>query len=680
VIFKGLRLAFFYVFDAFVRLIFKSVNSTSVLLVRLDAIGDFILWIDSAKEYRRLFPDRKIVLCVSAAQCDIAKALPYWDEVWSVDASMLVNRLLYRVSLFRKVRSAGFQISIQPTYSRVFLLGDSIVRASGASQRIGSVGDTINQRPFLKRLSDRWYTKLVPADPGMLMELDRNAEFIRNLSGQNFSASAPVLPKFSPLPDRLKIVDPYFVVFPGASWSGRQWPANNFVKVVCELSVLYGLRAVLCGGPSEKYLCKSIVNLSAVEVINFGGETSLPELIELLRDAEVLISNETSSIHLAAAVSTPAICILGGGHFGRFLPYPAHLPGIKPTVVNHEMVCYQCNWHCTRPYEPGSAVPCIGGVTVASVLASAKIQLRGKSGRGKGNEHTSRVTNVKKAEMNHQQLPLVTVIVAVYNGAGTLQQCIDSVVAQSYRNVELIVIDGGSSDGTVEIMARNIKSLAYCISEPDDGIYSAWNKAIAKAKGDWICFLGADDFLWSGSALQEIMVELINVPENIRVAYGRLMLLDNDGIELFVVGDPWDEIKASFKQLMRVPHPATMHRRSLFERHGNFDETYRIAGDYELLLRELKNSNAVFIQGVILSAMRQGGISSTPSNTIRALREVRSAQRKNGLLLPGRAWLLAVARACIRVILWNLLGEKKTRWLLDLGRSFMGLPAFWTRT
>ncbi len=282
--------------------------------------------------------------------------------------------------------------------------------------------------------------------------------------------------------------------------------------------------------------------------------------------------------------------------------------------------------------------------------------------------------------MTLQPLPVVTVIVAVYNGAKTLQQCIDSVVAQSYRNTELIIIDGDSNDGTQEILTRNTKNLDYWISEPDDGIYSAWNKALAKTTGDWICFLGADDFLWNVGALQEMAVQLANIPEDRRVAYGRLMLLDNDGTELFAVGDPWDEMKARFKQLMCVPHPATMHRRSLFEHHGKFDETYRIAGDYEMLLRELNTGNAVFIPDIILSAMRQGGVSSTPSNTIRALQEVRSAQRKNGLPRPGRAWLMAMTRAYARSFLWSMLGEKKTRWLLDVGRALMGLPAFWTKT
>ena len=91
--------------------------------------------------------------------------------------------------------------------------------------------------------------------------------------------------------------------------------------------------------------------------------------------------------------------------------------------------------------------------------------------------------------------PLISVVTAVFNCKSTLQQCLDSVAQQTYAHIELIVIDGGSTDGTVELIQANAQRIAYWISEPDRGIYNAWNKALAKATGDWICFLGTDDYL-----------------------------------------------------------------------------------------------------------------------------------------------------------------------------------------
>lgn len=276
--------------------------------------------------------------------------------------------------------------------------------------------------------------------------------------------------------------------------------------------------------------------------------------------------------------------------------------------------------------------------------------------------------------------PLITVIVAVYNHVRTLQQCIDSVAQQTYPNKELIIIDGGSNDGTAEVIKSNNNKIAYWVSEPDHGIYNAWNKGLAQARGEWICFLGADDYFWDALVLKRMAAQLVMVPPGIRVAYGQIMLLNNKGENLYPIGEPWNKVKKRFKQIMCVPHPALMHRRSLFEQHGNFDESFSIAGDYELLLRELKTADAFFIPDIILAAMRQGGVSSDPANSLVGIRELRAAQRKNGQRWPGRIWLTAMANAYIRMLLWNLLGEHAARRMLDFGRRIMGLPAFWTKT
>ena len=120
--------------------------------------------------------------------------------------------------------------------------------------------------------------------------------------------------------------------------------------------------------------------------------------------------------------------------------------------------------------------------------------------------------------MNNQSTPLISVIIAVFNGVKTLQQCINSVIQQNYKNIELIVIDGGSSDGTIDLLVLNSRDITYWISEADRGIYNAWNKALEQAHGDWICFLGADDFLWDEQVLVRMVSELILIPPVIRVA------------------------------------------------------------------------------------------------------------------------------------------------------------------
>ena len=282
--------------------------------------------------------------------------------------------------------------------------------------------------------------------------------------------------------------------------------------------------------------------------------------------------------------------------------------------------------------------------------------------------------------MSHNIPPLISIIVAVFNASKTLQQCIDSVAQQTYANKELIIIDGGSKDGTVDMLEANREQISYWISEPDKGIYNAWNKGLSQAKGEWIFFLGADDFFWGAQTLERITEQLQVIPPDILVAYGQIMLLNNDGETLHPIGQSWEKIKDRFKQVMCIPHTGTVHRRSLFERHGKFDESFRIGGDYELLMRELKTGDAMFIPDLITTGMRQGGISSDHANSLVAMREIRRAQQMHGQRLPGWIWIAAMARVYVRLLLWRILGEGLTRKALDMYRRMMGEPSYWTKT
>lgn len=286
-----------------------------------------------------------------------------------------------------------------------------------------------------------------------------------------------------------------------------------------------------------------------------------------------------------------------------------------------------------------------------------------------------------KTKQGEPDQPLISIITATFNAARFLPDTIRSIRAQDYPHIEWIVIDGGSTDATVDILKANEDVIEYWLSEPDRGIYSAWNKALAQAKGEWMCFLGADDYFWDAHVLTQMSAQLAKLPGSVNVAYGKIMLVSAAGKFIHSFGEPWENVRERFKQTMSIPHQGTMHRRKLFDQHGKFDESFRIAGDYELLLRELKTADAVFIPDITIAAMRQGGgISSDPRNSLRVLRESRRAQRKNGLRFPGRIWLMAVVRLYMRLLLWKMLGERLARKALDLGRRAMGLPPFWTRT
>lgn len=345
-----------------------AMRKDGVLLVRLDLIGDFVLWLDSARAYRQLYPNQKITLAVNSACAELAKTLPYWDEVIAINVHRLRTDLMYRLRTLVKLRVRNFAVAIQPTFSREFA-GDVALRSTCATERIGYVGDTSNVISTQKAQTDRWYSKLIANHPDCKMELSTNAHFVRALGSIDFLSQIPVIAKTVALPATYQFSKPYIVIAPGASWQPRSWPAAHFAALIQQLASQFAIDFVLCGGKDDQILCEELLQkVSASNVINLAGQTSLLELVEIIRGAVLVISNESSPVHLAAATATPSVCILGGGHFGRFMPYiieqQAQTPLSTPTAIWHDMDCFGCSWKCKFKLEGDQAVPCVAMISV----------------------------------------------------------------------------------------------------------------------------------------------------------------------------------------------------------------------------------------------------------------------------------------------------------------------------
>lgn len=244
--------------------------------------------------------------------------------------------------------------------------------------------------------------------------------------------------------------------------------------------------------------------------------------------------------------------------------------------------------------------------------------------------------------------PLISIIVAVKNGDKTLQRCIDSVCDQIYNHKELIVIDGNSTDKTMEIIKKNADHISYWESKKDSGVYQAWNNALDHACGEWICFLGSDDYFWNKDCLYRLRHFLDYATQKTRIVYGKVNVVSEKGDILYTIGKPWKIIRKKFYQINCLPHPGLMHHRSIFEEHGKFDESFMIAGDYELLLRVLLKSNALFIP-VTLVGMQHGGLSTIKENSIIGLIEMRKALRMHGIRFPGFYWALGLLKSYLKL-------------------------------
>jgi len=348
-------------------------NPGRVLLVKLDAIGDFVVWLGSAKLLKSLFPDRFIYLVCDHSVAEIASSIGYFDTVISVDCRKFQFDWIYRFKVLRRVRQLGCQCSIQPTHSRRFLLGESMIRCSGARHRIGSSGDLSNMSVLEKWLADRWYTLLLPASSFPLSELQRHHEFLHHFGVNDPSPTLADLP-IAPWPKHVdKPSGSYLVLFPGAGAILRRWPPERFAALAIALHTSHGLQPVICGSGADAAMGEAIAaQLGNLPVTNLCGATSLLELIGVISSADLLVANETSASHIAAATGTPSICLLGGGHFGRFMPYPGASPQPHPVAVYRSMPCFHCNWQCIHPLEPDAPAPCLEAITVDMALNAAQ--------------------------------------------------------------------------------------------------------------------------------------------------------------------------------------------------------------------------------------------------------------------------------------------------------------------
>lgn len=274
--------------------------------------------------------------------------------------------------------------------------------------------------------------------------------------------------------------------------------------------------------------------------------------------------------------------------------------------------------------------------------------------------------------------PVISIIIAVFNGERTLQRCLKSIASQTYQHKEVVVIDGGSTDATIDILRRHSGGIGYWQSEPDKGIYDAWNKALGHARGDWVCFLGADDRLFDERVLEKMAPHLQTATRIARLVYGQVVLVNSQDQVLDRIGADWTKLQAAFMQGKTSPiHQAMFHHRSLFEVHGRFDDSFRIAGDYDLLLRELQGHDPVYVP-IVVSAMAHGGVSSHPVGKMKALREIMRARKQNGLGQPGIGLVLAWLRAWIHARIYRLLGQRGSAIVADAYRVMLGKRRLWS--
>lgn len=325
------------------RLLRKNPGAENILIIRFSHIGDFVVWLDSAKEYRNLYPGEKIIfLCDRYKDVSLlAEKMGYFDEVM-----VLETRGFGRLKSIRRVMGQRYRVVVNADTSRT-TLSDNFVMAARANERIAPRTDLTRIGKKRVRCSDRIYDRVIPCDGIKTMELVRNAQFIRGLSGnQDFRAQLPRIPV---LPCHAALgVKNYFALCPGAETERRYWNAEKFAQVVNFIfDRNQDITCVALGTAREAGEWNRILQnvIQKERTVSMFGKTDILEYVEAVRGARFLVTNDTSAAHIAGAVGTPAAVAAAGSDRGRFYPYQVeqHLENEKiPIGIHADVDCAGC--------------------------------------------------------------------------------------------------------------------------------------------------------------------------------------------------------------------------------------------------------------------------------------------------------------------------------------------------
>lgn len=334
-----------------------------LLIIKTDAIGDYVLFrnflevVKTSEKYKDY--EKDLLGNVLWKDIGLWYDKPFISRFRFVKPNDLYESPGKVFGLMLSLFNSHYDLVLQPTYTRT-LINDGLAAITGAKNIIGFESDHEGITPKYKRKTDKFYSEKLALPQLYKFEFDRTRFFFEHVLKHPIDLMGPHFPEKD-------MGKQGVILFLGAGHLKRSWPLENFLLLIELIIGETGQPVHLAGGPEMEETALQLESLLPAEsVINLVGKTSLPKLIDHISRAALLICNETSAVHIAAACRTKAVCILGGGHFERFAPYPDHIYN-RTVFVYEKMPCYHCNWLCIYDTPPDKSFPCVGNVTLAGV-------------------------------------------------------------------------------------------------------------------------------------------------------------------------------------------------------------------------------------------------------------------------------------------------------------------------
>lgn len=356
---------------AFIDSIKQSATSfdNEILILRTDDIGDYILFRNSLAILRKAYPDYKITLLGHQLWKPIAES---WDKdfidefIW-LDKGAFQKDENYRHSFLERLVHKKPKLLLAPSYSRNTFIDGVIANLIPAEQKWAWQRNDKETRKWLRNYCDAPFTNTLPIPDG-LHEFDLNITFIEKVTQQKNNLTRPFIPK-EELPKIEGLPKSYVVLFPGAAAKRKRWSTQNFAKVADYIIKNYQIPCIICGAGGDSKFANSIISSSQNKsnIVDFTGKTDLLQLATVINSCQLIVTNDTSAAHYAAALSKPTITLLNGNSYGRFFPYPN---SYHPNIIS----IYPSSFS-TPPHDWVGMVD-INKITVKQVTAEVDKQLK----------------------------------------------------------------------------------------------------------------------------------------------------------------------------------------------------------------------------------------------------------------------------------------------------------------
>ncbi|WNK00180.1 glycosyltransferase family 9 protein [Thalassospiraceae bacterium LMO-JJ14] len=343
-------------------------QSRGLLVVRMDGIGDMMLFRQSLEHYAEAFGIDKADITVLG--CDSWKAIA--DEVFkgyrviTIDEHAYARKLMYRFRVNLVVRRLAPKIAVCDSYLRRAMMADSLVWASAAPRTVVSM-------PYVNEPTRSEFTyylsqvdEIIDTGTYPTHEIVRHFRFVSAVAGKAIAAEPPKIDWPERVPD-LAAEGPYAVINPGSNEPGRRWPFESYVAIAEKLLDM-GWRVAFVGTRGERWDAALLDEIATRPgILDLTGKTTLNELMDLMKYAGLVISNDTGPAHLSIAIGAPTLVVVGGGHFTSFVPYPDNVCPPNARFIYEVMDCYHCFWRCHKRKTKYEVFPCVAAVPIDGV-------------------------------------------------------------------------------------------------------------------------------------------------------------------------------------------------------------------------------------------------------------------------------------------------------------------------